>query len=75
MAEDEIIREHHQLSGHESEQTLGNSEGQEILECQSSWDYKELDMTEQLNSKCKFTECPIYRLKLRLHDVNVQCWS
>ena len=46
VAEDEIIRENHQLSGHESEQTLGNSEGQEILECHSSWGYKELDMTE-----------------------------
>ena len=27
-AEDELVRYHHQLNGHESEQTLGDSEGQ-----------------------------------------------
>jgi len=27
-AEDEMVRYHHQLNGHESEQTLGDSEGQ-----------------------------------------------
>ena len=27
-AEDEMVRQHHQLNGHESEQTLGDSEGQ-----------------------------------------------
>ena len=31
MAEDGIVREHHQLSGHEFEQTLGDSRGQENL--------------------------------------------
>ena len=31
-AEDEIIGWHHQLNGHESEQTLGDSEGQGSLE-------------------------------------------
>ena len=33
------------LSGHESEQTLGDSEGQGSLECCSPWGCKELDMT------------------------------
>ena len=28
MVEDEMIRQHHQLNGHECEQTLGDSEGQ-----------------------------------------------
>ena len=28
---------HHQLSGHESEKTLGDSEGQGILECFGYW--------------------------------------
>ena len=28
---------HHQLSGHEFEQTPGDSEGQGSLECRSSW--------------------------------------
>ena len=32
-AEDDIVREHHQLNEHASQQTLGNSEGQGILEC------------------------------------------
>ena len=29
--EDEMVREHHWLNGHESEQTLADSEGQESL--------------------------------------------
>ena len=28
MAEDEMVRQHHQLNGHEFEQILGDSEGQ-----------------------------------------------
>ena len=31
MTEDEMVRWHHQLNGHESEQTLGDSEGQGSL--------------------------------------------
>ena len=37
---------HHELSGYEFEQTLGNSEGQGSLACRSPWSHKELDMTE-----------------------------
>ena len=33
MAEDEMVRYHHQLSGHEFEQTLGDSGGQRSLVC------------------------------------------
>ena len=40
---------HHQLNGHEFEQTAGD-EGQGSLACCSSWGLKESDMTEQLNS-------------------------
>ena len=36
---------HHQLNGHEFEQTLGDSEGQGNLACSSPWDHKELDLT------------------------------
>ena len=36
---------HHQLSGHEFEQTLGDSEGQRILACCSPWHHKQVDMT------------------------------
>ena len=36
---------HHQLSGHESELTLGDSEGQGSLVCYSPWGPKESDTT------------------------------
>ena len=42
---------HHQLNGHESEQTPGDGEGHASLACCSSWGLKESDMTEQLNNK------------------------
>ena len=41
--------EHYQLSGHEFEQTPGDSGGQGILVCGSPWGHKELDMTKQVN--------------------------
>ena len=44
-AEDEMARQHHQLNGHEFEQTQGDSEGQESLACWSPWGRKESDMT------------------------------
>ena len=37
------------FSGHEFEQTLGDSEGQGSLACCSPWDHKESDTTEWLN--------------------------
>ena len=40
---------HHQLNGHEFEQTLGGSAGQGSLVCCSPWGPKELDMTERLS--------------------------
>ena len=36
---------HHQLSGHEFEQTLGDSEGQGSLACCSSLHCRQLDIT------------------------------
>ena len=51
MTEDEIVGWCHQLNGHEFEQTLGDSEGQRSLACCSPWGRKELDMTEQINTK------------------------
>ena len=41
---------HHQLNGHEFEQSLGNGEGQGSLACCSPWDHKESDTTERVNS-------------------------
>ena len=40
MTEDEMIGWHHQLNGHEFEQTLGDSEGQRSLACYSPWGRK-----------------------------------
>ena len=45
-----MVRQHHQLNGHEFEQSLGNSEGQGSTVCCRPWGYKELDMTQQLNN-------------------------
>ena len=50
VTEDELVGWHHWLNGHESEQTLGDSEGQGSLACCSPWGCKESDMTEWLNS-------------------------
>ena len=41
---------HHQLNGHELDQTLGDSEGQGSPVCCSPWGCKESDMTERLNN-------------------------
>ena len=43
VVEDEMVRQHHQLNGHEFEQTLEDSEGQRRLMCYSSWGQKESD--------------------------------
>ena len=45
LAEDEMVR-YHQLNEHESEQTLGDNEGQGGLACCGSWGREELDTTE-----------------------------
>ena len=44
-----MVEWHHQLNGHEFEQTLGEDEGQGSLVCFSPWGYIESDMTERLN--------------------------
>ena len=46
MTEDEVVRWHHQLSGHEFEQAPGGGEGQGNLACCSPWGCKELDTSE-----------------------------
>ena len=50
-AEDEMVGWYYRLSGHEFEQTLGDSERQGSLACCSPWGCKELDTTERLNNK------------------------
>ena len=44
--QDEMVGWHHQLNGHELEQTPGDSEGQGSLACCSAWGHKDLDTTE-----------------------------
>ena len=48
--EDEMVRWHHRLDGHEFEQAPGVGDGQGSLACCRRQGHKELDMTEQLNS-------------------------
>ena len=50
VTEEETLRWHHQLNGHEVEPTVRDSEGQGSLTCCSPWNHKESDMTKQLNS-------------------------
>ena len=39
MTEDEMVGWHHQVNGHEFEQTPGDSEGQGSLACCSPWSH------------------------------------
>ena len=45
MTEDGMVGWHHQLNGHEFEQTMRHSKGQGSLACCSPWDCKEMDTT------------------------------
>ena len=50
MTEDEMVGWHHQLNGHEFEQTPGDGGGQGSLACYCPWGCKESDTTEQSNN-------------------------
>ena len=54
MTEDEMVEWHHQLNGHEFEQTLGDREGRGSLTCLCSWGPKELEMSQRLNNSYRF---------------------
>ena len=49
VTENEVVEWHHQLNGHEFEQTPGDNEWQGSLACCSLWGCKKSDTTEQLN--------------------------
>ena len=48
--EDGMVGWHHQLNGHDFEQTPGDSKGQGSSACCSPWGCKESNMTERLNN-------------------------
>ena len=50
MIEDEMVRWHHQLNGHEFEQTPGDGERQGSLACCSPRGCNESVMAERLNN-------------------------
>ena len=51
VIEDEMVRWHHRLNGHDSEQTPGDGEGKESLACCCSpRGHKASNTTEQRNS-------------------------
>ena len=47
--EDEMVRWHHRLNEHKSEQAPGVGDGQGSLVCCIPWDHKESEKTERLN--------------------------
>ena len=54
MTEDQLFGWDYRLSGHEFEQTPGDSEGQGSLTCCSSWGCNELDTTQRLNNNNEY---------------------
>ena len=50
VTEDEMVGWHHQLNGHEFEQTLGDGDGPGSLACCHPWSHKESDVTERFNN-------------------------
>ena len=74
MTEDEMVGWHHQLNGHEFEQTLGVGDGQGSLACCSPWGRKESDwVTEQQQSKTINEDGPTCTLPvIRLLDFKLR---
>ena len=68
--EDEMVRWHHRLKGHEFEQTPGDGEGQGSLACCIPWGHKQLDTMERLN-KIKPLLHPLSSQHCELHGVGV----
>ena len=65
--EDEMVGWHYRLSGHESEQTPGDSEGQGSLEYCSPWGHKESDTIQWVNNNQLLFVT--FERKLRVHLV------
>ena len=69
--EDEMVEWHQRLDGHESEQTLGDSEEQGSLACCSPWGCKELDTTQQLNNSKGSTLRSWYKVTIRTKPIKL----
>ena len=69
MTENEMDGWHHQLDGHQFEQTRGVGDGQGSLPCCSLWGCKESDMTEWLNWSLSFHWNSIMLSKYPCHDL------
>ena len=52
-----MLRQHHRLNGHESEQTLRDSKGQESLACCSPWGHEESDTAQRMSSHSQSCVC------------------
>ena len=58
MTEDETAGRHHQLNGHESEQTLGDSEGQGSLACCSPQGHRVGHDSVTEEQQKRYSYCP-----------------
>ena len=68
--EDEMVGWHHQLNGHEFEQTQGDGEGQGSLACCCPWSRKESDTTEWLNHRNKCVDQLLFKQHyLKTHEI------
>ena len=57
--EEEMVRWHHQLDGHEFEQAPGVGDGQGSPACCSPWGHKEAHTTERLNNSSSELQSPL----------------
>ena len=75
VAEDEMVKWHYWLNGHEFEQTLWASEDQGSLACCSPSSHKESDKTEQLsnNNNLKTHEVQIHFPQITWDPYHIQC--
>ena len=70
MTEDEMAGWYHQLSGHEFEQALGDSEGQGGLVCCSAWVAKS-QTPLRLNNQCGLAQlsCLVHKMQITVFSV------
>ena len=54
VAEDQMVRQHHQLNGHELKQTPEDSKGQGSLLCCNPQGHTKSDMTQGPNNKLEY---------------------